>query len=602
MNADRTDLTELPGVEESSQFAANMAVALQRGQEVWARMVEAQAKDEHPLHADPLNVMPIFNKLAEEIATNPQEYAAASYAYWTQQAELWRRMVTQAWGIEPEGPVAEPARGDNRFRDQEWSQNQVFDYLKQAYLISSRWAQDVVHTIGDMPERDRRKLEFYTRNITEALSPNNFAFMNPEVLRATMEEKGANLVRGMEAMARDVERGKGKLIISQTDMNAFEVGRDMAVTKGAVIHQTEVLQLIQYAPTTEQVHAKPLFFVPPWINKYYILDLNEKKSMVRWLVDQGYTVFIISWVNPGPDHGKETWDSYMSEIMTAIDVALAETGQTSLNVVGYCVGGTMVGTMLAYMAKMGDKRVSAATLFTAQLEFTNAGDLQVLVDDKTVGVVDEQMDKGYLPAEAMANAFNMLRSSDLIWSYVVQNYMLGKDPFPFDLLFWNADSTCMPAQVHHFYLEQFYNKNALARGTLRIHGEKVELEDIAVPVYHLATREDHIAPAGSVYRGAKLMKNAKNRMVIAGSGHIAGVVNPPALGKYMFWTRPGLRQPDIEGWLQGAEETAGSWWPDWDAWLSKLSGRKVAARQPGAVHGVIEPAPGAFVKERFDKR
>ena len=597
-----TDPTELPGVEDSAEFASNMAIVMQRSQEIAARIVEAQSEDEHPLHADPLNVMPVFNELWTEMATHPDQMMEASLNLWTQHAELWRRAMLSSVGAEKAEPIAEPDRGDKRFKDDQWSENAVFDYLKQAYLISSRWAQDVVHNVGDIPDRDRRKLDFYTRNIVEAMSPSNFAATNPEVLKATVEQKGANLVRGVEAMAKDLARGKGKLLISQTDMDAFEVGRDMAVTEGAVVYQTPVLQLIQYAPKTEQVYAKPLFFIPPWINKYYVLDLNEKKSMVKWLVEQGYTVFMISWVNPGPEQKDETWDSYMAEILGAIDAALAETGQKSLNVVGYCVGGTMTGSMLAYLAKTGDKRVGSATLFTAQLEFSSAGELQVLVDDKTLGVVDEQMDKGYLPAEAMANAFNMLRSSDLIWGYVVQNYMLGKDPFPFDLLYWNADSTCMPAQVHHYYLERFYNENALVRGDLVVLGETLSLEDVKVPIYHLASREDHIAPAASVYRGAKLLANAKNRFVVAGSGHIAGVVNPPALKKYQYWTKTGMREDDLADWLEGAKETPGSWWIDWDKWLAKLSGRKVSARAPGANTGVIEPAPGSYVKLRFDQR
>ena len=596
------DPTKLPGVEEGAEFAQNMGRVMQTSQEIWARMLEASAKDEHPLHADPLNVAPVFTELTKEMLTHPQELAEKSLELWTQQAELWRRTMMGWMGAEENDPLVEPARGDKRFKDEEWSQNQVFNYMKQAYLLSSRWAQDVAHTIGDMPERDRAKVDFYTRNIVEALSPSNFAATNPEVLRATMAEKGANLVRGVEAMSKDVARGKGKLLISQTDMDAFKVGENMALTEGAVIWQNNVLQLIQYAPTTEEVHARPVLFVPPWINKYYILDLNPEKSMVKWLVAQGYTVFMISWVNPGEAQKDETWDSYMAAIMDAIDVVLAETEQPKLNIASYCIGATMTGTMLAHMAKTGDDRVATATMFTGQLEFSSAGELQVLVDQETLNVVDEQMDKGYLPAEAMANAFNMLRSSDLIWGYVVQNYMLGKSPFPFDLLYWNADSTSMPAQVHHYYLERFYNENALVKGDIEVRGGKIDLADIRIPLYHLASREDHIAPAASVYRGVKLLENAKNRFVVAGSGHIAGVVNPPALGKYQHWTRDGLKQDDVHEWLDGAKEVKGSWWPDWDKWLSKQSGGKVAARTPGAKAGVIEAAPGSFVRVRFDEQ
>ena len=597
-----TDPTDMPGVEESAEFAQNMAHVMQRSQEIWTRMLEASAKDEHPLHADPLNMGPVLTGLTAEMMANPKELAEKSLELWTQQAELWRRTMMGWMGAEAAEPVIEAPRGDKRFKDDEWSQNQYFSYMKQAYLLSAKWAQDVAHNIGDMPDRDRAKVDFLMRNMVEAMSPSNFAMTNPEVLRATAAEKGANLVRGVEAMAKDIARGKGKLIISQTDMDAFAVGRNMAMSEGAVIWQTDILQLIQYAPLTEQVYARPLMFIPPWINKYYVLDLNEKKSMVKWLVEQGYTVFMVSWVNPTEAQKDETWDSYMSALMQAIDVVRAETGQDKVNLGSYCIGASMTGSMLAHMAKIGDDRVASATMFTGQLEFSSAGELQVLVDQKTLTVVDEQMEKGYLPAESMANAFNMLRSSDLIWSYVVQNYMLGKDPFPFDLLYWNADSTSMPAKVHHFYLERFYNENALARGDLEVQGDVVDLADIKIPLYHLASREDHIAPAASVYRGARLLENAKNRFVVAGSGHIAGVVNPPSLGKYQHWVRTDMKPDTLEQWLDGAKEVEGSWWPDWDKWLSKLSGRKVAAREPGAKTGVIEAAPGSYVKVRFDQQ
>ncbi|MEM7547401.1 MAG: class I poly(R)-hydroxyalkanoic acid synthase [Pseudomonadota bacterium] len=596
------DPKDFPVIEQSTEFAANMTQVMQNSQEIWASMMEASAREKPSLHADPMNIAPVFTELTKEMFNNPQALAEKSLELWMQQAELWRRTMAGWMGTEEPEPLVEPAPGDKRFKDEEWTKNQVFSYMKQAYLLSSQWAQDVAHTIGDMPDRDRRKVDFFMRTITEAMSPSNFAATNPEVLRTTVAERGANLVRGVKAMAKDVARGKGKLIISQTDMDAFRVGENMALTEGAVIFQNDILQLIQYAPKTEQVYKRPLLFIPPWINKYYVLDLNPKKSMVQWLVEQGYTVFMISWVNPSEAQKDETWDSYMSAIMEAIDKVLEETGEEKLNITSYCVGATMAGTMLSYMAKVGDERVASATMFTGQLEFTSAGDLQVFVDEMTLNVVDEQMDKGFLPADTMANAFNMLRSSDLIWGYVVQNYMLGKDPFPFDLLYWNADSTSMSAKVHTYYLQRFYNENALVKGELVVQGERVDLADIKIPLYHLSSREDHIAPAASVYRGAKLLKNAKNRFVVAGSGHIAGVVNPPALGKYQHWVRPGMRQATLDDWLDGATEVPGSWWPDWDKWLAKLSGAKVPGREPGAKLGVLEPAPGSYVRVRFDEQ
>lgn len=603
MNPDAPKLpTDLPGVESSAEFAANMATVMQRSQEIWTRLMEANAKDDAKLRADPMNVAPVFVELTREMINNPRQLAEKSLELWIQQAELWRRTMMGWLGAEKAEPLAEPDPGDKRFADREWSENQVFNYMKQAYLVTSRWAREVAHEIGDMPERDRRKIDFLTRNIWEAMNPANFAATNPEVLRATIAEKGANLVRGVEALAKDLARGKGKLLISQTDMNAFRVGGNMALTEGAVIWRSPVLELIQYAPRTETVWRRPLLFLPPWINKYYILDLNPKKSLVQWLVDQGHQVFMISWVNPGPEQKDETWDSYMAAIMEAIDKVREETGEDRINLGSYCIGATMAGTMLAHMAQTGDERIASATMFTGQLDFSSAGDLQVLVDDRTLHVVDEQMEKGYLPAETMATAFNMLRSSDLIWSYVVQNYMLGKDPFPFDLLYWNADSTSMPAKVHHFYLENFYKDNRFAKRELMVQGARVEPDSIRLPIYHLASREDHIAPAASAYRAAKLLGNAENRFVVAGSGHIAGVVNPPALGKYQHWVREDIDAPDVQAWLEGAEERPGSWWPDWDRWLAGRSLERIPARKPSARLGAIEPAPGSYVKVRFDER
>ena len=435
------------------------------------------------------------------------------------------------------------------------------------------------------------------------MNPANFFALNPEVLEATVEQKGENLVRGLKMMLADLERGKGKLLIRQTDMEAFEVGRNTAVSEGAVVWQNEMLQLIQYAPLTEKVQARPLLILPPWINKYYVLDLNPKKSLVKWLVEQGHTVFMISWVNPDARHGKLTWEDYMFEgASAAIDKVLEETGQKSLNIASYCIGGTLAGTFLAYIGGSRDRRVASATFFTAQLDFEDAGELQIFVDEHILEVVGEDMEQGYMPADRMANAFNMLRANDLIWGYIVNNYMLGKEPFPFDLLYWNSDSTAMPARVHRFYLEEFYIRNAFAKGELDGRGAKpLSLADIRGPVYHVATREDHIAPAASVYRGAKEMKRADLRFVLSGSGHIAGVVNPPALGKYQFWTNPDMSKPELAAWLEGAEETPGSWWPDWDAWLKQRAGRLVPAREPGATLGVVEPAPGSYVRVRFDK-
>ncbi len=585
-------------------FAGNMAKVMETSQGIWMRLMQAQAKDDRPIHADPLNALPAMAELQQAFLNHPHQVAERSLQLWLAQAELMRRATAQWLGTEPPRPVASPARGDKRFKHDRWTDDRIFDYIKQSYLLTAEYLEHVADDVGEeMDPRDRKKIAFLTKQFVEAMSPTNFAAMNPEVLETTFEQKGENLVRGLKMMAEDLERGKGSLIIRQTDMDAFQVGRDMAVTDGQVVFQNEVMQLIQYAPTTEQVHATPLLFIPPWINKYYILDLNTQKSLVKWMTEQGFTVFLISWVNPDERQKDETWDSYLEKgALTAIDKVLEETGQKTLNVTAYCIGGTLAATMLAYMKKTGDKRVKSCTFFTALTDFEDAGDLQVFVDENTLRVVDEQMSKGYLPAESMANTFNMLRASDLIWNYVVSNYYLGKDPFPFDLLYWNADSTAMPAKVHHYYLEKFYHGNALSKGDLRVLNMPVALSDVSVPVYHVASKEDHIAPAAAVYRGARLMTGVKEmRFVVAGSGHIAGVVNPPEMKKYQHWVDGDMNAEDVAGYLATAEERPGSWWPDWAAWLAKKSGRMVAAREPGAVLGTIEPAPGSYVKRRFDE-
>ncbi|MEL7216126.1 MAG: class I poly(R)-hydroxyalkanoic acid synthase [Pseudomonadota bacterium] len=595
------DLAEL--METTAEFAHNMTEVTETSREIWARYMAAQLDGDGSLHGDPLNTMPAFTEFYQTLMANPAQLADATMQYWQNMGELWRQTTLKWLGQPDEDAPPVAARADKRFKHTEWSENLLFDYLKQSYLLTSDYMQGSAHDLGELQPNDRKKVEFYTRAFVEAMSPTNFFALNPEVLETTMAQKGENLVRGLKMMLEDLERGKGQLMIRQTDMDQFKVGRNMAMTPGQVVYENRLFQLIQYAPTTEKVHAKPFLMIPPWINKYYVLDLNEKKSMMRWLVEQGYTVFIMSWVNPDEAAAGETWESYMFDgVSTAIDKVLEETGQKQCSIGSYCIGGTMAGTFLAHAGRTKDKRIASATFFTAQLDFEDAGELQVFVDEQTIQLVDEKASKGYLPAEAMASAFNMLRSSDLIWGYVINNYMLGKEPFPFDLLYWNSDSTAMPARVHHHYLESFYQENAFTAGEFRVEGEVVRMSDISVPVYHVAAKEDHIAPAASVYRGARMMTGADVHFVLAGSGHIAGVVNPPALGKYQYWTNDDLSPETLEGWAGAAEEQPGSWWVDWDQWLSKRSGRKVNARAPGQTLGAIEPAPGRYVTVRFDER
>ena len=387
--------------------------------------------------------------------------------------------------------------------------------------------------------------------------------------------------------------------ISQTDLAAFEVGKNLAVTPGKVVFQNDLIQLIQYSPTTAETYERPLLVVPPWINKYYILDLVPEKSFMKWVVDHGFTVFTISWVNPDARLAQKTFEDYMHEgILTAVGAVTRQTGQQQINALGYCVGGTLLASTLAYMAAKGDDRIASATFLAAQVDFSEAGDLLVFIDDAQLKSLEEMMaEQGYLDGSRMAAVFNMLRPRDLIWPYVVNNYLLGKKPFPFDLLYWNADSTRLPAANHAFYLREFYHLNRLSKGEMRLGDELLDLKRVKIPIYELCTREDHIAPASSVFIGAKLF-GGPVRFVMAGSGHIAGVVNPPAKKKYMFWTGP--LAPTFKDWIARASETPGSWWPDWASWLGALSGPKVPA--PDVNAGPLPPledAPGSYVRERL---
>ncbi|MCF6271785.1 MAG: class I poly(R)-hydroxyalkanoic acid synthase [Rhodobacteraceae bacterium] len=574
--------------EKSVATAQNFARISELSVQIWQAALAGQDKSASPGRA--------IEEINKTLWDTPEALMRASTDFWLGQQGLWLETMRRWTGDTPPPP---DLRGGKRFAHKGWSENALFDYIKQAYLFTSEWMHKEVAEADGLSDSERRKLDFYIRSYVDAIHPANFFALNPEVLEATAEQNGENLVRGLKMLLEDIERGKGQLLIRQTDMEAFEVGRDMAITPGKVIWQNNVLQLIQYAPDTDKTYTRPLLFVPPWINKYYILDLNHKKSLMKYLVGQGYSVFIISWVNPTEAQRDETWDSYSAAVLEAVDAVLEATGEKSLNIGGYCVGGTLLGPLLAYLGKAGDKRVASATLFTTQLEFTDAGELQIFADEETLGELEAKMPDGYLPAQTMASAFNMLRANDLIWSYVVNNYLLGKEPFPFDLLYWNADSTGMPARLHLYYLRRFYMENAFSEGDFELFNEAVSPLDVAVPIYHVATKEDHIAPATSVYRGALMMKNATTRFVLAGSGHIAGVINPPAAGKYQYWAGELAPHATLEAWLGEAKEQPGSWWNDWDGWLQKHSGKLCAARAP---KDGLEDAPGSYVLDRFDLR
>jgi polyhydroxyalkanoate synthase len=512
--------------------------------------------------------------------------------------DLWTQQVRRMQG-ETVDPVARPDPKDSRFADPDWTANPYFDFLKQGYLLTARWAEDMVERAEGLDEAERQRARFYVKQIASALSPSNFLATNPEVLRETMKENGANLVRGMRMLAEDIEAGDGELKIRQSDPRKFKVGENLANTPGKVVFRNDLIELIQYAPTTDKVLKRPLLIVPPWINKFYILDLNPEKSFIRWAVGQGLTVFCISWVNPDERHADKGFEHYMREgILAALDAVEDATGEKRVSAIGYCVGGTLLSVTLAAMAAEGDDRIESATLFTTQVDFTHAGDLKVFACDSQIRSIETSMKaKGYLDGAKMATAFNMLRPNDLIWPYVVNVYLKGHEPFPFDLLYWNSDSTRMPAANHSFYLRNCYVENRLTRGEMELEGRRLDLAKVKIPIFNLAAREDHIAPARSVFEGSAAFGGPVD-YVLAGSGHIAGVVNPPSKPKYQYWTG-GRPEGDLDTWIAGATEHPGSWWPYWFSWIEAQKPTRVKARIPGEGKlKAIEDAPGSYVRAK----
>jgi len=542
-------------------------------------------------------VVKTLAKLGEYWLTEPERAVEAQHRLMSGYIDLWSTTLKRMMG-EPAKPTVEPDPRDRRFRDPEWSENQFFDFIKQIYLITSRWADDLVDKADELDPHTRHKAAFYVRQIANALAPSNFVATNPELIRETLSSNAENLVDGMRLLAEDIAAGGGNLKIRQSDATLFRVGENLATTPGSVIYQNEICQIIQYAASTETVLKRPLLIVPPWINKFYVLDLNPKKSFIRWAVEQGHTVFVISWINPDERMAAKSFEHYMHEgIFAALDAIETVAGKVGVNAIGYCVGGTLLSVMLAYAAATGDKRIKSATLFAAQVDFSHAGDLKVFVDEEQVSEIENKMKaRGYLEGRDMAQAFNMLRSNDLIWPYVIGNYFKGKSPPPFDLLYWNSDATRMPAANHAFYLRNCYLKNRLTEGTMEIAGVKLDLQSVKIPVYDLATREDHIAPPRSAFYGGSFF-GGKVTFVLAGSGHIAGVVNPPAMEKYQYWTGPAPRGDTYDRWLEKAKEHPGSWWPHWHKWIEAQDKSRVKARKIGGGKlKAIEDAPGSYVK------
>ncbi len=589
-------------VKDPESFTLNIARAVEEAGKAAAAWTAPRERGEvRDVMAEPAaDMVKTFSKLTEYWLSDPARALEAQTRLFSGYMNVWSNAIQRAAaGDEEVEDAVKPEKGDKRFQDPEWGKNAFFDFLKQTYLVTSRWAGDLVEHAEGLDEHTRHKAQFYVKQITQALSPTNFLLTNPELFRETMASNGENLVRGMKMLAEDIAAGKGDLKLRQADASRFEIGRNIAITPGKVVARSDLAEIIQYEPSTKDVLKRPLLICPPWINKFYILDLNPEKSFIRWAVDQGHTVFVISWVNPDERHGFKDWVSYIDEgIRFGLDAVEKATGEREVNAIGYCVGGTLLAAALALFAQEGDTRIASATLFTTQVDFTFAGDLKVFVDEDQIAAVERSMSgKGYLDGTKMATAFNMLRAGDLIWPYVVNNYMRGKTPMPFDLLYWNSDSTRMTAANHSYYLRNCYLENALTQGRMELAGRKLDLSDVKIPIYNLATREDHIAPARSVFVGSGYF-GGDVEYVMAGSGHIAGVVNPPSLGKYQYWTgdRP---VGDFKQWMAQARENPGSWWPHWHAWIESRDNTRVPARKVGG--GKIKPladAPGDYVRVR----
>jgi len=599
MNDQPHNQASIPDPVELSQSMTSIA---ERSQRLVTEFLTKQAAGGGQGDVDPLNVGNAFMEMTAKMISDPARMMESSLNLWQDYLGLWQNTASRMMG-QGTDPAYEPDGDDRRFRDQAWTENNVFDFVKQSYLLSSRWLQATVSGVEGLDEHTAKKVDFYTRQLIDALSPTNFVMTNPEVLRETIETGGENLIHGLENLLEDLERGDGTLKIKMTDPDDFVLGETIATSKGKVVFRNDLMELVQFEARSDKVVKTPILIIPPWINKYYILDLREKNSFIKWAVEQGHTIFVVSWVNPDETLARKTFEDYLQEgPLTAIGAVQDATGADKINMIGYCIGGTLAAATLAYMAATGDERVKSATFFTSLVDFKDAGDLCVFIDEEQVSKLEQSMDeRGYLEGGEMASTFNMMRANDLIWSFVVNNYLMGKDPFPFDLLYWNGDSTRMPAAMHSYYLRNMYMENNLVKpGGITLNGVALDLRHIKVPTYIVSTHDDHIAPWRATYAATQLYSGPV-KFVLSGSGHIAGIINPPASGKYGYWTNS--RKPkSAEKWLQGATQHNGSWWTDWDTWAKKQSPKTlVHARVPG--DGKLKPicdAPGEYVFVKAD--
>lgn len=592
-----TSFLESPLMKAMSDLDPGKMQALTRnlaqaGLEAQALMSEMAALQESappaPQRPDPFGALEVQTKIAQSVAQNPERLTQSMMTYMTGWMNLFQSM---AMGSE--------LPRDRRFSDPEWASNPMLDFMRRAWMLNADWLQGLVESAGEtLTETERTKAHFFTSQLIDALSPSNLPASNPAALRAMVESGGESVIQGLRNARTDLQRGNGRFSISQSDESAFELGENIATSEGQVIFRNKLIEIIHYNPSRKKTRERPMLIFPPWINKFYILDLQPENSMIRWLLSKRVNTFLVSWRSADDETKTFTWDDYVEHgILAALDAVTAETGAKDVNTIGYCIGGTLLTSALAHMAQTGDERVKSATYFASQSDFTNAGELKLFTDEAALDQINDVITdfNGLMPGHLMGETFNWLRPADLVWRYVVENYMMGKQPKPFDLLYWNSDQTNIPGPTHKTYLKDLYNQNALSEGTFKVFGDPVNMGDIEVPVFVQASRSDHICPWHSIYRGAQNF-GGDVRFTMAGSGHIAGVINHPDANKYQHWINPDLPE-NPDKWMANAEELPGSWWPTWWDWLKPLCGQKVEARQPK--NHKLGKAPGQYAKMRL---
>lgn len=576
--------------------------SLEDSQKLATTFSQKMTGDHGTLHSVVVEAGEAYGQYVQECFKHPWTATKQSARIGKSYFNVIKQTIRQLAGRETEA-VALPEKGDLRFNHAGWSDKAWFNFIKQMYLVTGQAWLDSIHSIPGLDDKARFRAEFFVRQFVNAISPSNYVLTNPELLEITIKHRGKNLLNGLQRFVKDLEQSADALKISMTDDQAFKLGENIATTPGKVVYRSDLFELIQYTPTTETVATTPLVIFPPFVNKYYILDLSSKNSYVKWAVEQGNTVFMVSWVNPDVEHRDFGFDRYVTDgVLKALEAVEQQTGIREVNAVGYCIGGTLLMTALAYMAGQKLKsRVKSATLLTTLTDFSDPGDIGVFIDEHTVKAIeDSNIHKGYFDGRAMAVSFSLLRENSLYWNYFIQNYLKGESPVAFDLLYWNSDSTNIAAACHNDMLRKFYIENQLVKaGRYSIDETKIDLSKIQTPLYFISTYQDHIAKWKITYEGAKLCQS-NSTFVLGESGHIAGIVNPPAKGKYSYWTNNTI-EPDADAWLESAEHHAGSWWTHWNQWLSVYQGESIAARAPeqGPLE-VLCDAPGSYVSRKLD--